>query len=1127
MPTRSSNQAKICNEIKEKINLISYIERDTGHQFKSEGGNYCIPCPFCDSPKGFKIKKSKPELFQCFACNRAGSVIDYVLARRGISQTDAIKTLAKELGTTPEPKENPQTERNAVDDSKARQGRAQYIWKQVQPTDSNTAAQILTARLFPSCLHTHAKDILTKLTRLNAYMPKDGSGQETWLLIPQSYNGSVTGINRIFLEKDGQHDGLTPYHSKLDLGEKAGTLLNGYGENSHRCIVVESFFNALALSACGYSVLSIYSKSNIKTLEKWLPKLIQDGYTVSLWLDYDATADQKKLCKKYNIAGIYFLDTVTKTNWDVCDEMERQKELFPSICAVYVESATKGEQEEKPVVVDPVEKESGGGGASIPCLPEPTEKHDQPKPESAAKVVERFILDNLVRRLENPVDKTIFMVLGGTGAGKTMVCLGACARLAAMEAHFKQTKGQMDACTKLAKMNLPSLFLCSTVQEAMEKFGDLEKIMVEHGASPKDAALIISGSESGKEDDAKDDSEENIAAIKACNAKIIITTYGYLGRKGETATGYQIGHEMIEGRYVFCDEVQILYEKMKVSYPLLARYLLHRLSTKNEGQYDRVVQCPKASHKGDCLKCIIAALRHEDKKNHVREFYYKFPEQSFAVHASKKELGIMSWDDVLDQSKYNQSYGTLFMQYLAFTANFNIPEDADAKSHSDFLHHLSQTFINPHLRMQLPIDKATQTPVSPDAIGRIQEADIKKLQLPCQACGIPLLCGIDILALLQLMGNKVSYTNKAGIHKTKEYKGAHAIVMTSATIPMGFVEAVQKVAAVKGWQIEKKELAVVPFRFDVTLLKTSTRLGITRTTKTVTELAKKTGKKMFVVTHKKSDSDDLVTQLRKSIPKKVVYFYKDAYDYEHYQQAIENALHQILLTYTRSAITRAANFPDFNFMMADCSMFLPFAAIGEIHPNMTADERRKALFDDIAQQLTQIIGRILRTQLPRIPGQTVDDPRKIVVLLHGLPDGLQDFALDAKLLHASREYRETFVSKNAKKFEQSIVDSIAACLDGKEPVDYDQIEKEELAKKSKIDMSRTERAKIDAMTDTEKAESDHRKEAEKYKKTLERLIEQGKELQVRGVSEWREISRALHINRYGHLEDILRQELGF
>ncbi|HET8686530.1 MAG TPA: CHC2 zinc finger domain-containing protein [Methanosarcina sp.] len=95
--------------VKQQVDLVELISRDTGLIFKESGTNYVIEddvstegCPFCNHHDCFRIKHSAGDnensMYKCFSCGEYGDAIKWTEKRCNISAKDAALKLAKEFG---------------------------------------------------------------------------------------------------------------------------------------------------------------------------------------------------------------------------------------------------------------------------------------------------------------------------------------------------------------------------------------------------------------------------------------------------------------------------------------------------------------------------------------------------------------------------------------------------------------------------------------------------------------------------------------------------------------------------------------------------------------------------------------------------------------------------------------------------------------------------------------------------------------------------------------------------------------------------------------------------------------------------------------------------------------------
>jgi len=82
--------------IKQRISLLRLIESQ-GYELKRQGKDYVTRCPFHEDTTPSLVITPDKNLFHCFGCNAAGSVIDWVMKTQGVSFKHAIELLRKDI----------------------------------------------------------------------------------------------------------------------------------------------------------------------------------------------------------------------------------------------------------------------------------------------------------------------------------------------------------------------------------------------------------------------------------------------------------------------------------------------------------------------------------------------------------------------------------------------------------------------------------------------------------------------------------------------------------------------------------------------------------------------------------------------------------------------------------------------------------------------------------------------------------------------------------------------------------------------------------------------------------------------------------------------------------------------
>jgi DNA primase catalytic core len=85
--------------IKQRISLLRLIESQ-GYELKQQGKDYVTHCPFHDDATPSLVITPDKNLFHCFGCGAAGTVIDWVMKTEGVSFRHAVELLAQDYEPT-------------------------------------------------------------------------------------------------------------------------------------------------------------------------------------------------------------------------------------------------------------------------------------------------------------------------------------------------------------------------------------------------------------------------------------------------------------------------------------------------------------------------------------------------------------------------------------------------------------------------------------------------------------------------------------------------------------------------------------------------------------------------------------------------------------------------------------------------------------------------------------------------------------------------------------------------------------------------------------------------------------------------------------------------------------------
>lgn len=398
--------------------------------------------------------------------------------------------------------------------------------------------------------------------------------------------------------------------------------------------------------------------------------------------------------------------------------------------------------------------------------------------------------------------------------------------------------------------------------------------------------------------------------------------------------------------------------------------------------------------------------------------------------------------------------------------------------------------------------------VNKQAIGRekLTQINHEGVFFPVSACSIPMLSGRLLLPFLQLL-------------KAKQ------VTFMSATIPENFSIFIKDLAmALLSEPVKTFAIEEIPFKFNVTCLKTNERLSLDKQAKIVKELSKKNpDENIFVCTARKSESEPLYGELR-LLGDVALYYRKDwnkteesrFENIETEKKQTQEATIRKIVTYSRSAITRGANFPKVCIAMIDCNQFIPQASLDNIRPGISKEEIASLMTKEIKENLTQIVGRFFRSELQRTK-ETQIDKRQIVIFLHGLPDEVQTFTFDERLLAEYKEYRnESFLSLLPKYETVSVIDAIETARKGlpvpdRKKIDHDNIFKKAMEKG--IDSITQDYRFLLSQDDLAEIKKARQEEKDNAKGIDERL----RELKIQGKT-WTDVYRTLHIDRFNKIE---------
>lgn len=655
---------------------------------------------------------------------------------------------------------------------------------------------------------------------------------------------------------------------------------------------------------------------------------------------------------------------------------------------------------------------------NAPTEPKDTTKTSEQKmieTLESIEVDEKYKVSEILNKLMTIEEKETYILTLPTGTGKTYSMLLACK-------HLVEKRGET------------IVFVCGTKNEAYRAIQILKGLDV----PIRDIELFVSDQTSNG-----DDLEQSSATDEKEKAPYKVTTYGYFGRKGHTQQIYTGFMKRIESSYVFFDECQTMINNSEVSENLTAMYRNHK------GEYYKTNDF---SLEKDYI--LANKKRKEISANNVRHFHKDFLQKSKHEYIVDTNYQVFSKSEVLETEGFAQASGTVFVKATS-DIGAQKPEviDASDKTLDTYIKSLCNDLQYLHLRTELPLWKETGEALTYKELQQRKQECIEqngnlsklkdKIQFPKQTPFVTSICGIDRLGFWQLSGMTVKIKPESGGETTKSYKKPKGLVFSSATVPPMLKEILQETL---GDTFNMKTIGSdnPPCTFDVTLLKTNKSISLNNLQDLVPQILNKK-EKAFIVCSTKHQARALFN--RTAHITGVGLFDGTDYIRECKKENTERGI-DVIITYANSAICKGENLKDYQIAIVDASIFMPSCAL-TVREDKNQQEIKAALYQNIQQKLTQTCGRLLRTNKEIIEDQTIQDDRKICILLHSLPPEIEHFTIDEKLTHKITEHSDlsNWFDKNKSKFTESIMENITNITLGKGLVNYENEKSDQQYKK--------------------------------------------------------------------------------
>jgi len=703
-----------------------------------------------------------------------------------------------------------------------------------------------------------------------------------------------------------------------------------------------------------------------------------------------------------------------------------------------------------------------------------------------------------------------------------------------------KTYSLLRLCLFFACQGIKSAYFAATVSNANDAIGLIKSILSKNpnefaGITEKDIGIAASA---GRE-------EKNRFSDKQEKPKIIVSSYGYVGRYGQSSFGFKRFHEMIEGRLVIFDEVQTLEKKMTVDHPLSAIY--HRAAG-DQQEYRYCVNCPKSAKMGDCESCIrITRKSSADDWYRSRDWIptfraatieHLFPYLQKSRYLDESDDQYLSkWIPLIDNKGKIRS--TLFF-LLVEPQLQRLSEIRVNKKEGEiaYLDSLAKTLVNPHYRQEFPVDIEENRPISfCDMIDRTEVAKkedryeqlCQKIKFPKQACCSPRFCGFDSFVFSQLMGLNLIEENKDKREldkpeKITRYQGAYAIIFASATFPEAITNHLYILSENGRFNKAKKICSnETVARFKVAVLSTECAISSEKQVKIARLFLNDPSlqnERLFIVSGKRKDARQVSIFLSHSHSTETEFF--EEREFAGNRSSLWSCQEskrktRALITYARSAITTGTNFPEYNISLIDLAQYIPLAGITSIKAGMTTQEVNVIIDREAINSARQCVGRPLRTTLEIVPGKTIDDPNQKIFIFHNLHlsfDVPGELCIPGTYQHVKKTWQSSLDVK-----PEDVLRAIKLIREGQTIPDFFAQHLKMIAEKKNGLLSKKQRAAVKEYDICSQARQE-RKESQ-IEASIEARYLDAKRAKETGKP-FREICTSLHLQRYPELRERVR-----
>ncbi len=598
---------------------------------------------------------------------------------------------------------------------------------------------------------------------------------------------------------------------------------------------------------------------------------------------------------------------------------------------------------------------------------------------------------------------------------------------------------------------------------------------------------------------------------------VVLTHKTYYKRKGFSNLHYAImlwlEKSSPKGQnkkvWVIIDEVQAYVRDQSITLPRGGRYFVRRFKDHIIPRKEIISHCLVTAGRGNCAFCKLC------KENYLASDSNGIVEVRTYL-AGKTGLDYPPLELPPTETLTKVQYNTLIIEELAqkpttirrYTAQLR--DEQEPPGLEEIFEDLLTWAHRPRKYSFTPVTKETKEPIDWERIKQefdlaenisesekelaIAKRDIKaKYHFPQAVCNI----------------ETYEFQDKSSLSYI--YQHAEKVIFLGATIRQDEQEFLQACCPdVEFMQITESnhkidELAVVIFRKKLSLVNQTGGQHKVEIQEVLDSL--QNNQKALVFTPKKKDAEELYREFPRGYPVAKLNGEDITIDQK------TEALYKIGITWELGPLGIGINRPQDYLAIIDGESYLPIIAYG--HDSKITPEIVEAGYRQRAEDtLIQCGGRILR-----------GTGRKVVIL-HNVEKLSPDLEVIRQAWQGMVNTPIQFITvEESQDYVSKVVTEYLAS--GKFPQETEEeYIKEKLTKKAQREMSHEEREIIFTMTTQQKKDYYHKKQEEKHRKTLARLIEQGKELKTQGKN-WGEIYDALNLNRHNDLVATIKRELIF